>query len=68
MLDIFGDKLLSQNIHKPLLDIKLECFIFNGEGANLINSVYLRFDNWISLFFDDGVVFIKEGLGEKCGD
>jgi hypothetical protein len=64
MTNISQIELLNQKLQQSIQDIKIESFIFNGEITE-VYSVYLKFDIWISLFFDDGILFIKEGLSGK---
>lgn len=64
MYDILGNDVLKEQISRSLNEIKIQSFIFNGE-INEVNSVYLKFDDWIRLFFDDGVLFVFQGYDEK---
>jgi hypothetical protein len=60
MYDIFGEEILRNLLSKQLQNIKIKSFIFNRELVEEINTIYLNFGNWISIFFDDGVLFIKD--------
>jgi hypothetical protein len=55
------DKCLSQE----LLDFRIQSAYFNKGLVSRIDTVYLNFGSWISLFYDDGVLFIKEGTNFK---
>jgi|GEM_PF-5169355 len=59
MYDVFGKELLASKISQKLSDLKIKQFFYYGELEE-IHTVYLKFDKWISLFFDDGVLFIDE--------
>lgn len=64
MYDTFGIEILNQRLYQSIDDIKIESFIFNSD-INEVNTVLLKFDEWISLFFDDGVLFIRDNFEIK---
>jgi hypothetical protein len=64
MSEVYGRELLSSCLLYPLKEIKIQSFIFNGVKDE-VHSIYLNFDKWISLFYDCGALFIKEGYNEK---
>jgi hypothetical protein len=60
-MNIIGTEILNQNLQQPLKEVKIQSFIFNGQFDE-ISSIYLKFDGWIHLFFDDGPLFVREGM------
>jgi hypothetical protein len=58
LFDMLGKEILISRLNMPLETIKIQSFVFNGKDE--IESIYLKFDKWIRVFFDDGMLFIKE--------
>ena len=65
MYDTYGKEILNEKLSLPLQDIKCQSYIENNVVLDNFETVYLKFDVWIRMFFDDGVLFIKEVLDEK---
>ena len=59
MYDTFGIEKLEQCLNLSLKEIKIQSFIFDNVETT-VYRLYLKFNNWLSLFFDDGVLFIKD--------
>ncbi|AHM59134.1 hypothetical protein D770_04335 [Flammeovirgaceae bacterium 311] len=64
MYDTYGRELLNERLSLTLTDLRIQSYLYNKEIAEEVFVLYLKFDIWMRIFFDDGVLFIKEGPEE----
>src|SRR5688572_21089556 len=64
MYNIHNEEKLKKKVSMALNDLKIESYVFNGNLVHEISIIYLKFDTWISIVFDDGVLFFQDRTPE----
>lgn len=65
MYAVIGTEILESKLSIPLHEVKAQSYFYNGKLVEKLNIIYLKFDTWIRVFFDDGVLFIREKFNDE---